>query len=107
VLEGLDVSRVHEFLPAGYQTLYANLIDHGREWPVVRRPVQVFMWTTGFSTASPVQWSGTEHEADYDAVGFWDEPAGGRLVVSAALGAPAHLGPDDHVMIAAGDIGSG
>jgi hypothetical protein len=44
------------------------------------------------------------HEGDYDAIGFWDEPVGGGLVLSASFGAPAHLGPDDVVMIRAGRL---
>jgi hypothetical protein len=105
VLEGLDVTRVHEPLAVGPRLLYANLMYGGVEWPGARQRVKVEIWMTGFETASPVQWWGRDHEGDYDAVGFWDAPAGGRLVLSAAFGAPAYLGPGDGVMIAAGRLG--
>ena len=104
VLDGLGLTHVHEFLSVGPRVLHANLLQQGTEWPVVRRIVRVNVWMTGFETESPVQWSGLEHEGDYDTVGFWDESAGGRLVLTAELGAPAHLGHDDRVMIAAGHL---
>jgi hypothetical protein len=104
VLDGLDVSRVHQLLAVGPHVLHANLLHRGQEWPVARRTARVYIWMTGFEIATPVEWSGLEREGDYDTVGFWDEQARGELVLSASLGRSAHLGSDDRVMIAAGHL---
>jgi hypothetical protein len=104
VLDGLVAIRVHELLAEGSHALHANLTCREQEWPLARRSVRVHVWMTGFEAESPVQWSGVEHEGEYDGVGFWDQTVGGKLVLWATLGGPAHLWRGDRVLIAAGHL---
>ena len=103
MLDGLDVTRMHERLAVGPRVLHANLLHLGEEWPVARQTVRVYLWMTGFEIGSPVEWSGRERAGDYDGVGFWDDLTGGDLVLSASVGL-AHLGRGDRVVVAAGHL---